>query len=373
MNETNYFLWEPDIYLIEINNFKLRWYALFFVIAFLLGRLLIVYFHKKEGKSSPSTIFQLFFAVIGTLFGARMGHVLFYQPDLLQVDFFELFKFWKQGLSSHGTAFGMLLSLFLFCHRIEFKGLKIKFKDRFLPNNSYLQIMDRLVIGIAMGAVLIRIGNFINSEMIGIPTNSGYGVVFLNPFTEEVKQTLPFVKDVSYEILGEDFALGKPFLQVSIFFDNKNYLEERIKAGVDRLFFQIFGRSPGTYQNIFNPQGNKLKYRYERTPNAFSLTFKAVGIARHPTQLYESLTLFLTFLFLFSLWKCKGNSLVPGHILGWFLIILFSFRLIHEILKENQTGFAADWQLNTGQILSLPYIVLGLVLLGIKRQTLKSI
>lgn len=363
MNPSDYLLWEPDIYLVDISWFQLRWYAFLFAIAFFIGRLLIVYFHKKEGKSKPSPSIQLFVAVLGTLFGARLGHVVFYQRELLETDFLELFKFWKAGLSSHGTAFGILLAVFLFVYRIRFTRFRLTLVDRFRPENNYFQIMDRLVIGIALGAVLIRIGNLINSEIIGIPTETNYGIILLNPFTEELKRTLPFVKEVSYRYVGNDYAPGYPNLSISISFKNQPYFEERIKAGVQRHFLKMLPNSPTSYQSIFNPLGSQLDYKLLRNRESYTLSFMAVGVARHPSQLYEAVALFLVFLVLFGLWKLKGTKLVDGHILGWFLVILFSIRFAQEFLKENQVVFEKNMVFNMGQILSVPLIALGLFLL----------
>ena len=88
--------------------------------------------------------------------------------------------------------------------------------------------MDRMVIAIALGCAFIRIGNFFNSEIIGKPTESNYGVVFTQPIEKKIKTQLPFVRNVNFTASGKNYELGKPILQTSIVFENNLYMEDRI-------------------------------------------------------------------------------------------------------------------------------------------------
>ena len=302
------------------------------------------------------------FAVLGTLLGARLGHVVFYQHEILTNNLWEIFKFWKQGLSSHGSAFGILLSMFFLVHKVQIRKGRIRFINRFSPENSYLKIMDRFVIGIAIGAVFIRVGNLVNSEIIGKPTQSNYGIVLLNPFTDKLMHTLPFVEHVAYAYSGSDFAPGYPNLDISVTFKNRPYYEKRIEAGIQRHLIKMLPSDPGDYESIFNPKGRDLKFNINRNKGAKTLVFSAVGVSRHPSQLYEAATLFLIFLILFGIWKFKGTQIKEGSILGWFLVLLFSLRFAQEYLKENQVMMERSMPLNFGQLLSLPFIIFGLIL-----------
>jgi len=90
--------------------------------------------------------------------------------------------------------------------------------------------------------------------------------------------------------------------------------------------------------------------------------------ARHPTQIYEALSYLLIFVFLFrSYWKVKGKT-TNGEIFGYFLVLLFSVRFLIEFIKVPQVGFEADMILNMGQILSIPFVLIGVYLLYMARQ-----
>ncbi|WP_142785103.1 prolipoprotein diacylglyceryl transferase [Changchengzhania lutea] len=361
----NYFFWEPNIYIFQIDGFKLKWYSILFALGFFTGRFIIFYIYKKEQKFHPSIDIQLIFMVIGTLIGARMGHVLFYQTNLLYSDFFELFKFWKGGLSSHGTAFGVLFSMSFYSYALKIKGFKIQIRDKLKHGNTYLQVLDRMVIVIALGAVFIRFGNFVNSEIIGKPTASNYGVIQLNPFTDKLKQTLPFVEAATYNKTERFLSPGYPVLDIMIQFKNQKYYEQRIRAGVDRLLLKMMPTREGQSSHVINPKGSDLGYKFIRTNKAFYLSFEAVGVVRHPVQLYESFTNLLIFILFYWIWYRKKEKLQPGFLLGLFMVILFSIRIFHEVFKENQVSFENQMSLNMGQLLSLPFIVLGLIILSV--------
>ena len=301
--------------------------------------------------------------VLGTLIGARFGHVIFYQPNLLYTDIFEIFKFWKGGLSSHGTALGILLSICFYAYSFKVKGFTVQIRDRFIHGYSYLQVMDRLVIVVALGAAFIRIGNFVNSEIIGKHTGSDYGIIMLNPFSDQLENTLPFVENVDYKKTDRSISPGYPLLDITIEFKNQKHFEQRICAGVDRLLLKTMPIDRGPYDHIINPKGSNFEYKFIRTNDSFKVSFEAVGVNRHPAQLYESLTNFILFLLLFWIWYRYKGKLRPGLLLGLFMVLLFLLRIFHEFLKENQVSFENEMVLNMGQFLSIPFVVLGLLIL----------
>ena len=156
------FVWDPSPG-IDLGFFIVRYYSLMFVIAFSVGWILTKKIYKNEGQPDDKLDSLFIYVVVATLVGARLGHVFFYQPELLKDDFFSVFLPFSfkngfhftgfRGLASHGAAIGMIFSMWLYNKKVLKK--------------SVLWILDRVVIASALGAVFIRIGNFFNSEMIG--------------------------------------------------------------------------------------------------------------------------------------------------------------------------------------------------------------
>jgi phosphatidylglycerol---prolipoprotein diacylglyceryl transferase len=160
-----YFVWNvsPDIF--QIGPFALRWYGVCFALGFFLGYLIMVqiYRHERKAEEHLSSLFLYIF--LGTIIGARVGHVLFYQPDYYLTHPWAILMIWQGGLASHGGFAGVLIALYLYVRKYH--------------DITFLELADRLVIAILPGAGLIRIGNFFNSEIIGVPTNGPWAVVFL--------------------------------------------------------------------------------------------------------------------------------------------------------------------------------------------------
>ena len=303
---------------------------------------------------------QMFFMVLGTLFGSRMGHVLFYEPKILKRNFLELFYFWESGLASHGAAIGILLGMAFYSYRIEFSGFKIKIVDRLRRGYNYYQVMDRMIIAIAFGCAFIRMGNFINSEIIGKPTNADFGVVFTKPVEDRIKNQLPFVREVNFKKTGSNYETGKPNLQTTIVFENAAYMEERIRNSVEKRFKYILPKFNGEYSHVINPSGPSIDYSFYRSKELFELRFESVGINRHPAQLYEALNYALIGLLMFLIWNKHRRKLRPGSLLGFFFMTAFTGRFLLEFFKENQVNFEKALFLNMGQLLCIPFFFLGI-------------
>ena len=167
------FTWNPSEG-IDLGFFLIRYYSLMFVIAFTLGWFITKRIFQNE-KIELEKLDSLFiYMVIAILLGARLGHVLFYQSELILQDpisvllpfrtvpEFEYTGF--QGLASHGAAIGVIIAMFIYSRKVIKKPV--------------LWILDRVVIAVASGAIFVRIGNFINSEIIGKATNSDFGIIF---------------------------------------------------------------------------------------------------------------------------------------------------------------------------------------------------
>ena len=253
--------WNPNLELFKIGSFAVRYYSLMFVIAFVLGLQIMKKIFTSEKVSIEKLDSLFIYAVLSILLGARLGHFLFYDPTFLLEHPLEVllpvrfnpFQFTGyQGLASHGAAIGVIVAMYFYSKKVLHKPI--------------LWILDRIVIPVASGAIFVRIGNLINSEIIGKPTNSDYGFVF--------KQ------------LDENFP-------------------------------------------------------------------------RHPTQLYEALGYLITFVILWNVyWKTDKKEKL-GYIFGLFMVCLWSVRLIVEFFKEAQVDQRATWDLNTGQLLSIPLILVG--------------
>jgi prolipoprotein diacylglyceryl transferase len=289
------FDWNPVTGIDIIGNFKLHFYSLMWVVAFLLGWQIMKRIFTKE-KVSLEYLDPLFiYTVLATMLGARLGHVLFYQSELISEDFFSIFLPFKfkggfqftgfQGLASHGAAIGIIVGMYLYRKKYNYK--------------SVLWILDRIVITVASGAVFIRIGNFINSEIIG--KESG------------------------------DFSLGVRFIQ-----EYYNKYEAVRETGIKNV--------------------QKAYHAIAETPNLLNEV-----PYRHPAQLYESFCYIFVFLILWYFYTKTPKKNQTGFLFGLFLVLLWTIRFFVERLKEPQGDEYINWfGLNTGQWLSIPFVIIGL-------------
>ncbi len=142
----------------------IRWYGLLFMSGFVFGYYLLEKVFRHEGKNVTLLDSLSMYVGIGTIAGARLGHCLFYEPAYYLSNPIEMLKIWEGGLASHGAVIGILLSLYLFSKRHAGTG--------------FLWVTDRLVMVVALAATLIRIGNLMNSEIVGAPTDLPWGFEF---------------------------------------------------------------------------------------------------------------------------------------------------------------------------------------------------
>ncbi len=169
-----YIYWDPELG-VKIGSLVLRYYSLMFVLAFLLGWFLIENIFKQENKHKKYLDPLFFHIFLGILIGARIGHVVFYQPELFKEDFFSVFLPFQfnpdfsftgfQGLASHGALIGGIISIVFFARKYK-------------PEFTFFWITDRLILVTALGGSLVRVGNFMNSEIIGKPFNGEWAILF---------------------------------------------------------------------------------------------------------------------------------------------------------------------------------------------------
>ena len=260
--------WAPNEKIFSFGPIAIHWYSMMFLLAFYIGFQLLKKIYIKEKKNVALLDPFLVHMVLGTIIGARLGEVFFYNWEYFQNNLLEIFLPIKlndsgvdfigfRGLSSHGATVGIIISIFIY---------KIRYKY-----DSVLWIFDRLVIAVAIGGMFVRIGNFINSEIVGKFTNSDFGVVFLN-------------------------------------------------------------------------RGDSLP--------------------RHPAQLYEAFGYLILFILLVLIYNKSKLSMKKGFIFGFFLITLFTIRFVVEYVKESQGGIEKTLGIiSTGQWLSIPFIIIGILLM----------
>jgi prolipoprotein diacylglyceryl transferase len=142
----------------------IRYYSLLFVGVFLGGYMLLNWQIKRGGGSEEAAGDFIVYGVLGVLLGSRLGHVLFYDLDKALEDPLWVLEIWTGGLASHGAVLGLILAMFLFTRK------------RGVP---FLEGADRFAFSAALGATLVRVGNFFNSEIVGrkVPDQS-WGVRF---------------------------------------------------------------------------------------------------------------------------------------------------------------------------------------------------
>ena len=157
-------VWNMDPVAVEAGPLVVRWYGVFFVTGFLGAYFYLRRCFRKEGKSLDLVDGLYVYLFCGTLIGARLGHCLFYEPGEYLAAPWRLLWVWEGGLASHGGVIGVFLALLLFTRR-----------HRDVP---LLWLLDRLVMPISLVAVCIRLGNLMNSEIIGRPTAVPWAFVF---------------------------------------------------------------------------------------------------------------------------------------------------------------------------------------------------
>ena len=335
MNDTWIFIVDIDKKIVEFLPF--RWYSMMFVVGFFINLRLLRKWYRldKNPNASKITFTFLNYAVLGILIGSRLGHVIFYdwnyyQHHLLEIilpfrlNSFEFIGF--QGLASHGGVLGLVVVSFLFLR---------KYASKF--RLDYWVFFDRLtILGMITGS-LIRLGNFINGEIIGVPTSSGSGFVFLQNFKTYLSQ------------------FNAHLIQATQLDNSHIFIEIQGKINLNRIL--SFSDEHIRNLSVINFSNQYTKISALITP-------------RYPAQLIESLWYLLSFIILYSIYSKLKNT--KGLALGLGLILIFGFRFCIEWIKENQVAFEQFNILNQGQKLSIPFILVGICIalysLKFKRQ-----
>ena len=163
--------WDVSPEIFSIGPLSIRWYGLLFAASFLIGFQIMLKIFKKEKKSQKDLNDLLWYMIIGTIVGARLGHCLFYNPEYYLSNPIEILKTWKGGLASHGAAIGIVSAIYIYSKK------KV--------GQSFLWVMDRVVITVALAGSFIRTGNLMNSEILGKVTDVPWAFKFVNAYVSD--------------------------------------------------------------------------------------------------------------------------------------------------------------------------------------------
>ena len=268
---------------IDLGFITLHFYSLMWILAFVVGWFIMARIFKIDGVDKDLLDPLFFYTFIGAIAGARLGEYLFYDPaafwerplevflpvvkspgdSWLFLDGYRFVGF--MGLASHGATLGLLIAMYLFTRK-------------YLKGKDVWWMVDRLAIPVAIGGAFVRLGNFINSEIVGKPSDAPWAVLF----------------------------------------------EQQ------------------------SPEYGPI-------------------VPRHPAQLYEAGAYLILFLIMWYLYRYTRKKYQTGFLFGFFFICLWLIRFVVEFFKEDQ---GVEWvaetlniNLNNGQVLSIPFMILGLIIL----------
>ncbi|MBK7028808.1 MAG: prolipoprotein diacylglyceryl transferase [Bacteroidales bacterium] len=159
----NFINWSVRPEIFTIGSFSIRWYGLLFAMSFAIGYVIMLRFFKKENLPESLLDKLSIYMLVSTVIGARLGHVLFYEPANYLAHPLDILKIWEGGLASHGAAIGILLALYFFARSSK---------------KTYFWTLDRIVVVVALAGFFIRMGNLMNSEIYGKVTDLPWGFIF---------------------------------------------------------------------------------------------------------------------------------------------------------------------------------------------------
>jgi phosphatidylglycerol---prolipoprotein diacylglyceryl transferase len=262
----NYIMWNPDTTAINMGFFSIRWYALCWLVGLVGGYFMVQWLYKDQKLGDDKFEPLFIYCFIGILVGARLGHCLFYQPDYFLssgkhiVEMFLPIHFlpeggWKftgyEGLASHGGTLGLMIALWLYSRRMKV---------------NLWTVLDNIAIATPIAACCIRLGNLMNSEIIGKVTDVPWAFIF-----------------------------------------------ERVDI-----------------------------------------------LPRHPGQLYEAIAYFCFIFVGLYFYRKRKVQAGRGFYFGLCLTLIFTFRFFIEYTKDIQVSFESGMLFNMGQLLSVPFVVLGI-------------
>ena len=250
------FIVDIDPIAFNIGPLAIRYYGLLFAGGFIIGYFIMQAMFKSLNYKTEDLDKLLVYIFVGTVIGARLGHCLIYEPAFYLSHPIEILKIYEGGLASHGGTIGVIIALYLFLRKHK--------------QYRFLELVDMLSIPVALVSGMIRIGNFLNAEILGKFYDGPFSVIFV-----------------------------------------------RLHDG---------------------------------------------NIPRHPVQLYEAICYFSLFIILSLIYKFYKNRPV-GFIFSILIIVIFGSRMVLEQFKLEQADYSTNMFLNVGQLLSIPFVIAGILLL----------
>jgi prolipoprotein diacylglyceryl transferase len=247
-----HFVWNINPTLLELGPLQLRWYGLLFVGSFFLGIMILQWIYKRESKNPEELDNFLLYIIIGVVIGARLMHCFAYEPEYYLSHPLEILQVWKGGLASHGGLIGVVIALYFFARRY---------------GRSFWWLLARVSMPGALTAAFVRFGNLFNSEILGLPSDKPWAIIF-----------------------------------------------ERIDM-----------------------------------------------VPRHPVQLYEAFSYLLLLVILLTVYRKVSASFATKILPGIFFTFMFTARFLLEYTKTRQADYTTSLPFTTGQMLSIPFILMGLI------------
>jgi phosphatidylglycerol:prolipoprotein diacylglycerol transferase len=347
----SFILWNVSPEIVSIMGFPLVWYGLLFASGFLIGQQLLMWMYKKEGKNPRDIESLTIYILIGTVVGARLGHCFFYEPAHFLAHPIEILYIRDGGLASHGGAIGIFLALFIYCR---------KHKEQ-----SYIYIIDRLVFAVAISGFLIRIGNLMNSEIIGKPTTAPTAVLFVHGIEKSITDNFGvLVHDVTLRKVDTVLTVGNiPAQPIEVTMHMSSLGNGNVNDLLNGGIKEALKNSSDYYEGKYLVP-DELHFSESTDEHAKkTIVFTLYGVPRHPSQVYEAISCLLLFFVLMAMYYKFNGNIPEGRTLGWFMVIVFSLRFGYEFLKENQVAFENDLNFNMGQLLSIPVVLAGAFIL----------
>lgn len=182
-------IWDVSPVIFSLGPVSVRWYGLFWALSFYLGYEILTRVFNKEKVPIKELDKLLIYIAVGSVLGARLGHCFFYDFDYYMANPLEIFMIWQGGLASHGGAMGIVVALYYYQKKVSSKPV--------------FWTLDRLLLVVALAAFFIRMGNLMNSEIVGKPTDAPWGFVFvrLDGLTGPARHPGQFYEAIAYLLI----------------------------------------------------------------------------------------------------------------------------------------------------------------------------